>query len=101
MDLRILAGRPLGIIAALVVVGGALATSKNSLSAQQPPPGGNPRIPTERKLLYVGSPGAGSSENGTGLLVFDANRNFKFVKRIQTWDYPAGKDPCCEAALAF
>ena len=45
----------------------------------------------ERQLLYVPSSGTGGggAQNGHGILVFDVRNNFRFVKRIPTWDYPA------------
>ena len=30
---------------------------------------------------------------GIGLLVFDATKNSRFVKRIATWDYAASQEP--------
>lgn len=47
---------------------------------------------SERDLLYVASPATDSSQNGPGILVFDVRDNFKFVKRIHTFDYPAYQD---------
>src|ERR1043165_6951883 len=49
-----------------------------------------------RDLLYVAVPGYAGFEPddiGVGILVFDVKHDFKFVKRIPTWDYPAGREP--------
>src|SRR5439155_15754827 len=53
--------------------------------------GGN----TQRDLLYAAVPGRVDDIGfgGIGLVVFDADRNFRFVKRIPTWDYPAAQSP--------
>ena len=48
-----------------------------------------------RDLLYVAVPGRVNDIGfgGIGILVFDAARDFRFVKRISTWDYPAAQLP--------
>src|SRR5438093_12366280 len=53
--------------------------------------GGN----TQRDLLYAAVPGRVDDIGfgGIGLVVFDASRNFRFVKRIPTWEYPAAQSP--------
>ena len=54
-----------------------------------PPPG------KQQHLLYVAVPGIRNYEEygGRGLLVFDIDNGYKFVKRIPTWDVPAGQKP--------
>ena len=49
----------------------------------------------QRDLLYAAVPGRTNDIGfgGVGILVFDAARNFRFVKRIQTWDYTAVEQP--------
>ncbi len=49
----------------------------------------------EQHLLYVASPGIRNYEEhgGTGVLVFDIDNGYRFVKRIPTWDVPAGQKP--------
>jgi DNA-binding beta-propeller fold protein YncE len=51
------------------------------------------RPAAERHLLYVASPGTRNyvEYGGVGLLVFDIDRNYEFVRRIPTWTAPAGK----------
>src|SRR5215467_5164651 len=45
----------------------------------------------EKHLLYVASPGIRNylEYGGMGILVFDIDNGYKFVKRIPTWDAPA------------
>lgn len=47
-----------------------------------------------RHYLYVASPGIRNyvEFGGVGILVFDIDAGYKFVKRIPTWEVPAGKD---------
>jgi hypothetical protein len=48
-----------------------------------------------KHLLYVASPGIRNyvEFGGVGILVFDIDAGYKFVKRIPTWDVPAGGAP--------
>jgi hypothetical protein len=48
-----------------------------------------------RDLLYAAVPGRVDDIGfgGIGILVFDAGRSFRFVKRITTWEYPAAQSP--------
>ncbi|MDB4883214.1 MAG: PQQ-dependent catabolism-associated beta-propeller protein [Gemmatimonadetes bacterium] len=47
----------------------------------------------ERHLLYVASPGTRNylEYGGVGILVFDIDRGYEFVRRIPTWSAPEGK----------
>src|ERR1022692_4166596 len=49
----------------------------------------------EQHFLYVASPGTRNyvQYGGVGVLVFDIDHGYKFVKRIPTWDVPEGKEP--------
>jgi DNA-binding beta-propeller fold protein YncE len=49
----------------------------------------------EQHLLYVASPGTRNyvEYGGVGLLVFDIDNGYKFVRRIPTWTAPEGKPP--------
>ena len=49
----------------------------------------------ERHLLYIAEPGIRNylQYGGIGVLVYDVDDNYKFVKRIPTWRYAAGQDP--------
>ncbi len=48
-----------------------------------------------RHYLYVAEPGIRNyvEYGGVGVLVFDIDNGYKFVKRIPTWETPAGKEP--------
>ena len=45
--------------------------------------------------LYIAEPGIRNyvDDGGVGVLVFDIDDGYKFVKRIPTWETPAGKEP--------
>jgi len=47
----------------------------------------------DKRFLYVASPGIRNyvEFGGVGILVFDIDNGHKFVKRIPTWDVPAGQ----------
>jgi DNA-binding beta-propeller fold protein YncE len=49
----------------------------------------------EQHLLYVASPGIRNyvEYGGVGILVFDIDNGFKFVRRIPTWSVPEGQKP--------
>ena len=55
------------------------------------------RLPSasEQHLLYVANPGTRNyvEYGGVGITVFDIDHGYKFVRRIPTWDVPAGKAP--------
>src|SRR5437763_4408356 len=53
------------------------------------------RTTGEQHLLYVASPGTRNyvQYGGVGILVFDIDNGYKFVRRIPTWDVPEGKEP--------
>jgi len=50
---------------------------------------------TERRRLYITEPGIRNyvQYGGVGVLVYDVDNGFKFIKRIPTWTVPAGEDP--------
>jgi len=49
---------------------------------------------TEQHLLYVASPGTRNYQEygGVGILVFDIDNGYRFVRRIRTWNVPEGSD---------
>ena len=53
------------------------------------------RPAAEHHLLYVASPGIRNDTEygGEGILVFDIDHGFRFVRRIPTWRVPPGKQP--------
>jgi DNA-binding beta-propeller fold protein YncE len=54
-----------------------------------------PHPAASRHLLYVASPGTRNyvEYGGVGILVFDIDNGYKFVRRIPTWTVPEGKKP--------
>src|SRR2546428_1933757 len=70
---------------------GGQASATAAEPARQPGRGGN----AQRDLLYAAVPGRVDDIGfgGIGLVVFDAARNFRFVKRIPTLEYPAAQSP--------
>ena len=48
-----------------------------------------------RRLLYVAEPGIRNyvDYGGVGVLVFDVGTNYRFVRRIPTWDVAQGQEP--------
>jgi DNA-binding beta-propeller fold protein YncE len=52
-------------------------------------------VAAEQHLLYVANPGTRNyvEYGGVGILVFDIDNGYKFVRRIPTWDVPEGKAP--------
>jgi DNA-binding beta-propeller fold protein YncE len=52
--------------------------------------------PKSRHLIYVTVPGSLERpgwSSGVGIVVLDANDNYRFVKRIPTWEYAASMSP--------
>jgi WD40 repeat protein len=82
---------------AIVLCAAAAFLAANWLWAQGPQTDGAGRRArgNVRDLLYAAVPGRVDDIGfgGIGILVFDASRNFRFVKRIPTWDYPAAQSP--------
>ncbi|MEX2261375.1 MAG: YncE family protein [Bryobacteraceae bacterium] len=54
-----------------------------------------PAASQEKRLLYVATPGIRNyvEYGGVGVIVFDADNGYRFVRRIPTWDVPEGKAP--------
>ncbi len=52
-----------------------------------------PLLAKEKRFLYVASPGIRNyvEFGGVGILVFDIDNGHRFVKRIPTWEVPAGQ----------
>src|SRR5690348_7245749 len=45
-----------------------------------------------RHLLFIATPGGGGADGQSGIVVLDADRGYRFVKRI-SYDLPAAKMP--------
>jgi len=56
---------------------------------------GRAAFAAERHYLYVAVPGIRNyvEYGGIGILVFDKDNGYRFVKRIPTWDVAPGKEP--------
>ncbi len=54
-----------------------------------------PPASKEQHLLYVANPGIRNYEEngGVGVVVYDIDNGYKFVRRMPTWDVPAGQKP--------
>src|ERR1700692_4755430 len=67
-----------------------LAASLAMLKSPAPMPAA-----AEQHLLYVASPGTRNyvQYGGVGILVFDIDNGYKFVRRIPTWSVPEGQKP--------
>jgi len=52
-------------------------------------------LAAERHFLYIVEPGIRNyvSYGGVGILVYDIDQGYKFVRRIPTWSVPAGQEP--------
>ena len=65
------------------------------VGAQRPAGAPDQRIPASeriRHLVYIGTPGDQGTDNQSGVIVLDADKNYSFVKRI-SYDLPAAKMP--------
>ena len=53
-----------------------------------------PKPVTEQRRLYVAVPGIRNylEYGGVGILVYDIDAGYKFIKRIPTWDVAPGQD---------
>ncbi len=79
----------LGLIVLIVATDWVLAQAP----APSPAPAPQAARRNDKDLLYVGVHGTQRNPDayGGGLLVFDVANNFRFIKRIPTWDYPASQ----------
>jgi hypothetical protein len=77
IELRLLANGLLAVVSAAFLLAGQHDSSK------------------ETHLLYVASPGIRNyaEYGGVGVLVFDIDHGFRFVKRLPTWNVPSGQKP--------
>src|ERR1700744_1844937 len=73
-----------------VLAAGIFAVAIVVTDAQQ-----RPVAPVEHHYLYVASPGTRNyvEYGGVGILVYDIDQKYKFVKRIPTWKVPEGREP--------
>jgi len=97
--------KPLLYFGALLLLGGSIAATAQApapskaaaapASTPKKPPNDGFR-PRARHLIYVTEPGSLEEPgwlNGIGIVVLNANDNYRFVKRIPTWEYAASMSP--------
>jgi len=98
-------------LAAALLLGSSIAVMAQSSAPSAPTaaargapgaPGRAPRAPSDefrplaRHLIYITLPGTLTRPgflNGIGIVVLDANDNWRFVKRIPTWEYAGSMSP--------
>ena len=71
----------------LAATAGVLATPLGAI--------GTRAFAAERHLLYITEPGIRNyvAYGGVGILVYDIDKNYEFVRRIPTWSVPDGQQP--------
>jgi hypothetical protein len=67
----------------------AVVSAMPYVSAQR---GSAPRPEPDRHLVYIATPGDGGTDNQSGVVVLDADKNYSFLKRI-SYQLPASKMP--------
>ena len=74
---------------ALILIGSAVLAGGITLTRQ------STAAPKEHRYLYVATPGIRNyvEYGGVGILVYDIDHGYKWVKRIPTWDVAEGKAP--------
>src|SRR5262245_25968210 len=71
----------------LVATASLALAADMDVMAQGPAPAGG-----ERHLLFIATPGGGGGDHQSGLVVLDADHDYRFVKRI-SYGLPAAKMP--------
>jgi DNA-binding beta-propeller fold protein YncE len=76
--------------------GGTLSAAPAAAAPGAPPirQRGEGFRPRSKHLIYITLPGSlerPAMQSGVGIVVLDANDNYRFIKRIQSWDYPASE----------
>src|SRR5256885_9427184 len=81
----------MGLVRTLRSLSTALAVLALGAAAPAPSPAARPSA-GERHFLYVASPGVRNyvEYGGVGVLVFDRDAGYRFVRRIPTFDVPPG-----------
>ena len=71
---------------AVVVASAAYVSAQNNARAQRE------SAPPVRHLVYIATPGDNGTDNQSGVVVLDADKDYSFLKRI-SYDLPASKMP--------
>ncbi len=90
-----------GRLSAALFLGGAIAAMAQPPAPAAAGPQATAKVndsfrPRGRHLIYVVLPGSLERPgwlNGVGIVVLDANDNYRFVKRIPTWEYAGSMSP--------
>jgi len=69
----------------------AVVSAWTYVSAQNNPRAARETVPV-RHLVYIGTPGDNGTDNQSGVIVLDADKDYSFIKRIP-YDLPAAKMP--------
>src|SRR5438477_8822001 len=85
------------MLAATCAVAVVSAMTYVSAQGRQGNPGaegrqGGPRGPRDRHLVYIATPGDDGTDNQSGVVVLDADRDYSFIKRIP-YGLPAAMMP--------
>jgi hypothetical protein len=67
----------------------AVVSAVTYVSAQR---GAGPRPEPDRHLVYIATPGDGGTDNQSGVVVLDGDKNYSFLKRI-SYQLPASRMP--------
>jgi len=67
----------------------AVVSAMTYVSAQR---GSGPRPEPDRHLVYIATPGDGGTDNQSGVVVLDGDKNYSFLKRI-SYQLPASRMP--------
>ena len=77
---------------ALGVAGTVMGQNAPSPTAISASPGAASGAPRNRHLLFIALPGGGGADDQSGIVVLDADRDYRFVKRI-SYGLPAARMP--------
>ena len=83
-------------VSAVLFLCGAIAAMAQLPGPEAPTKPNDTFRPRGRHLIYVALPGSLERAgwlNGVGIVVLDANDNYRFVKRIPTWEYAGSMSP--------
>jgi DNA-binding beta-propeller fold protein YncE len=91
MKLRNLLLATASMVLTVGIAGAVLAQNKPAPAGLMAGPGAA-AAPRNRHLLFVATPGGGGADDQSGIVVLDADHNYRFVKRI-SYGLPAARMP--------